>query len=125
LAWFEPIEIPKHFPRTPLHPFFKEIPMLIQILTQQPHMLGAILKGTPVWVWGLLAALLALGASQLPDRKLSLPRVTMVPIAMLGFALFGMVSAFGNSGQPGQRPRVPHSTSARPASVCPAVWFRC
>jgi hypothetical protein len=99
LAWFEPIEIPKHFPRTPLHPFFKEIPMLIQILTQQPHMLGAILKGTPVWVWGLLAALLALGASQLPDRKLSLPRVTMVPIAMLGFALFGMVSAFGNSGQ--------------------------
>lgn len=73
--------------------------MLIQILTQQPHMLGAIVKNTPVWVWGLLAALLALGLSQLIDRKISVQRVAIVPLGMLGFALYGMVSAFCNSGQ--------------------------
>ncbi len=73
--------------------------MLIQILTQQPHMLGAIVKNTPVWVWGLLAALLALGLSQLIDRKINVQRVAIVPLGMLGFALYGMVSAFGNSGQ--------------------------
>ncbi len=73
--------------------------MLIQILAQQPNMLAAIVKGTPVWVWGLLAALLALGLSQLADRNISLQRAAMVPLAMLGLAVYGMVSAFGNSGQ--------------------------
>ena len=35
--------------------------MLIQIATHQPQMLSAIVKHTPIWVWGLLAALLWLG----------------------------------------------------------------
>ena len=70
--------------------------MLIQILTHQPQMLTQIAKGTPVWVWGLLVALLALGISQLADRTPSLRRVVLVPVAMLGLALYGMVSAFSN-----------------------------
>ena len=35
--------------------------MLIQIATHQPRRLPAIVHHTPVWVWGLLAALLWLG----------------------------------------------------------------
>ncbi len=70
--------------------------MLIQILTHQPHMLTAIVKGTPIWVWGLLLVLLALGISQLADRRPSLRRVVLVPFAMFGFAIYGMVSAFGS-----------------------------
>ena len=35
--------------------------MLIQIATHQPRRLPAIVHHTPVWVWGLLTALLWLG----------------------------------------------------------------
>lgn len=75
--------------------------MLIQILTHQPQMLSNIVKGTPIWVWGLLTALLALGASQLADRSPSLRRVVLVPLAMLGLAIYGMLSAFGSGPQLG------------------------
>ena len=73
--------------------------MLIQILAQHPEAIGAIVQRTPGWVWGLLAALLALGLSQLKDRQVGLRRVAVMPIAWLGFAMYGMYSAFGNSGQ--------------------------
>ena len=79
--------------------------MLIQIITSQPllhnPMFSQIIKGTPLWVWGLLAALLALGLSQLAGRQLSLRRVILVPLAMLGLSLFGMLPAFGGTGQLG------------------------
>lgn len=79
--------------------------MLIQIITSQPllhnPMFSQIMKGTPLWVWGLLAALLALGLSQLAGRQLSLRRVILVPLAMLGLSLFGMLPAFGGTGQLG------------------------
>lgn len=75
--------------------------MLIQIITQHPEAIINIVKRTPIWVWGLLAALLALGASQLFGRQMSLRRVIITPLALLGFALYGMVSAFGSSGQLG------------------------
>lgn len=35
--------------------------MRIQIATHQPRRLPAIVHHTPIWVWGLLAALLWLG----------------------------------------------------------------
>ncbi|RYF35704.1 MAG: hypothetical protein EOO25_22150, partial [Comamonadaceae bacterium] len=35
--------------------------MLLQLITQQPQVVGTILKNTPVWVWGLLAGLSWLG----------------------------------------------------------------
>lgn len=75
--------------------------MLIQLITQHPEALGNIVKNTPPWVWGLLVALLALGISQLFNRQLTLRRVIVTPIAMLGLALYGIFSAFGNGGQLG------------------------
>ena len=75
--------------------------MLIQLLTQHPEALGSIVKNTPAWVWGLMAALLALGISQMADRELTLRRVIVTPIAMLGLSLYGIFSAFGNGGQLG------------------------
>lgn len=75
--------------------------MLIQLITHHPEAIVQIVKRTPTWVWGLLAALLALGASQLIGRQMSLRRVIIMPLALLGFAAYGMVSAFGSSGQLG------------------------
>lgn len=58
-------------------------------------MLVRILANTPIWVWGLLAALLALGASQLFTRSASLMRVMILPAAMTGLSLYGTLSVFG------------------------------
>jgi hypothetical protein len=75
--------------------------MLIQLLTQHPEALGRIVQQTPAWVWGLLAALLVLGISQLRSRTVGLRRMLMLPTAMLGLGLYGLVSAFGGHGQMG------------------------
>lgn len=58
-------------------------------------MLITILQNVPIWVWGLLAALIALGLSQRRDRSLTLTRATIVPVAMVGFSFFGVNSVFG------------------------------
>lgn len=71
--------------------------MLIQMLIDQPQMLGPVLKGTPPWVWGLLAALTWLGLGQARSRTVSLARVTFLPMAMTALSLWGTVSAFGAS----------------------------
>src|SRR5689334_21714271 len=71
--------------------------MLFQMLTSQPQMIGNILKQTPVWVWGLLAALIALGLSQARDRTASLNRILVMPVVMTGLSVWGMSSAFGAS----------------------------
>jgi hypothetical protein len=76
--------------------------MLIQLLTRHPEALGSIVRQTPTWVWGLLAALLALGASQLRRRSASLARVSALPVAMTVFSLWGTFAAFGNSPLLGQ-----------------------
>lgn len=60
--------------------------MLLQIITR-----------TPVWVFALLAMLLALGCSQTLPRAVSLKRLTIIPLAMTGLSLYGMVSAFHGS----------------------------
>ena len=72
--------------------------MLIQILLQRPEMLPAIARGTPVWVWGLLAGLVALGLTLTVARRASRARVLVMPIAMTAMSLQGMVSAFGANG---------------------------
>lgn len=69
--------------------------MLDDILLHHPEALVAMVRGTPPWVWGLLAALVALGASQLRDRAASLLRTSLVPVGMTLFSAWGMVSAFG------------------------------
>lgn len=73
--------------------------MLIQMLVHQPQMLGPVLKSTPPWVWGLLAALTALGLSQARTRSASLARITFMPVAMIALSLWGTASAFGSSPQ--------------------------
>lgn len=71
--------------------------MLIQLLIQQPQMLGPILKNTPSWVWGLAAALTALGLSQVRTRSVSALRMLLMPLAMTGLSLWGTISAFSHS----------------------------
>jgi hypothetical protein len=71
--------------------------MLIQLIAQQPQVLGSIVKNTPVWVWGLLAALLVLGTTQLRTRSVSALRMTLVPAAMTGMSLWSTISAFSSS----------------------------
>ena len=75
--------------------------MLLNLLIQQPHMLGKIIQSTPYWVWALLVALVWLGASQLFARNVSLVRAMVMPVAMTGLSVAGLVTAFGNSGQAG------------------------
>lgn len=72
--------------------------MLIGIVTQHPEAIPSILRGTPVWVWGLLAGLLALGASQVRGRQVSLQRVLVLPLIMALMALLGLASAFASNG---------------------------
>jgi hypothetical protein len=71
--------------------------MLIQLLIHQPQALGSVLKNTPTWVWGLLAALLALGLSQVRTRSVGQVRMALTPVAMTGLSLWGTASAFGHS----------------------------
>ena len=73
--------------------------MLMQLLTQHPEAVPTILAKTPAWVWGLLAGLLALGITQLRDSTPSLARVTVMPVAMTVFSIWGSFSAFGASPQ--------------------------
>jgi len=71
--------------------------MLIQLIAHHPEAVGPILRGTPTWVWGLLAALLAIGFSQVRDRTASLARVSFMPLAMGAFSAWGTLSALGSS----------------------------
>ena len=57
-------------------------------------MVMEILSRTPVWVWGLLAALLALGAAQTRDRHVAPSRLLMLPIALLALGLSSMAAGF-------------------------------
>ena len=53
-----------------------------------------IITQTPTWVWGILVLLLWLGLSQSVDRRATLRRVIVLPIAMTGLSLHGTFSAF-------------------------------
>jgi hypothetical protein len=56
----------------------------------------AIVQHTPVWVWGLLSALVAFGFSQTRTRQMSLLRVTILPLVMIALSASGVFSAFGH-----------------------------
>jgi preprotein translocase subunit SecF len=60
-------------------------------------MLAQIIIHTPLWVWGLLLALLALGLNQMVTRTVALRRTTFLPLAMVALSLYGTVSAFGTA----------------------------
>lgn len=57
-------------------------------------MLVQIIKGTPPWVWVLLAGLIALGAVQLRDRTMSAARLLILPVVMVLLSLLSTLSAF-------------------------------
>lgn len=63
-------------------------------------MFTSILQHTPIWVWGLFTALIALGLSQTRDREVTLLRVTILPLVMIALSLSGVVSAFGHAPLP-------------------------
>ncbi|WP_448174289.1 DUF6622 family protein [Rhizobacter fulvus] len=64
--------------------------------TRSCTMLIQIVLHTPGWVWGLFAALLALGLSQVRDRALSPLRIAILPLAMVALSLSGVLTAFGH-----------------------------
>jgi len=57
-------------------------------------MIVIILSHTPVWVWGLLAALMALGFSQTRQRRLAPSRLLILPLVLLGLGLWSMAPGF-------------------------------
>lgn len=73
--------------------------LLTQLLADHPEAIVDIVHHTPLWVGGVLAALLTLGASALRPRALPLGRLLAMPLVMAGLALWGVQSAFGASGR--------------------------
>ena len=73
--------------------------MLISLLTQHPEALPSILARTPIWVWALLAGLIALGASQLFHRRASIARTALLPVSMAALSVYSLASALSASGQ--------------------------
>lgn len=71
--------------------------MLLQLITTHPESIGPIVRQTPPWVWGLFAALLALGLSQLRARTAGRRRVIVLPAAMGLFSVLGTWTALGRS----------------------------
>ena len=60
-------------------------------------MLLQIVQHTPVWVWGLFAALVALGLSQVRTREVSMVRMTILPLVLLALSFTGVVSTFAHA----------------------------
>lgn len=59
-------------------------------------MLIAIVHHTPIWVWGVFSALIALGLAQTRPQEMGLLRVTVLPLAMIALSLSGVLSSFGH-----------------------------
>ncbi|CAN5841224.1 hypothetical protein BH11PSE13_BH11PSE13_16450 [soil metagenome] len=64
-------------------------------------MLLQIITHTPRWVFGLFVLLVWIGCKQLVSGSVSLVKVTVMPIAMTGLAIYGVASAFGASNAAG------------------------
>ena len=73
--------------------------LLTTMLSQHPEAALDIVRGTPAWVGALLAALIVLGLSATRARSASPARLALLPVAMLGLALWGVQSAFATSGR--------------------------
>jgi hypothetical protein len=60
-------------------------------------MAWAILWNTPLWVWSILAVLLALGLVQARNRKVSGLLILVLPATMIPLSLYGVAASFGAS----------------------------
>lgn len=58
-------------------------------------MLNKIFTNTPIWVWGVLLGLIALGISQSVARVVSLKRLLILPVVMSILSILGTASVFG------------------------------
>ena len=54
-----------------------------------------ILTHTPLWVWGVLALLVVLGAMQMRDHVLTRARLLLAPIGLGVYSLWSSLAAFG------------------------------
>jgi hypothetical protein len=63
-------------------------------------MFTSIVQHTPVWVWGLFTAVIALGLSQTRDREVTLVRITILPLVLIALSMSGVLSAFGHAPLP-------------------------
>ena len=96
--------------------------MLITLVVHHPQALLQIVQQTPSWVWGLMAALLWLGASQLFDRTAGLRRVLLMPVAMAVLSIYGLASAFPGAAQTGAAVGLWALAAITTASL--ALWFQ-
>ncbi len=62
--------------------------------------ISAVLVHTPLWVWGLLALLIAAGLAQTRAQRLSLQRAMALPALMLGLSLWGVLANFAGPAAP-------------------------
>ena len=60
-------------------------------------MLSQILAQTPIWVFALFAALVALGLSQMRTREVPIARAAILPLVMVALSLAGTLNAFPGS----------------------------
>lgn len=58
-------------------------------------MIVDILQHTPVWVFGIFVALVALGARRVRATRIGVRQLLILPLAMTGYSLFGLAHAFG------------------------------
>lgn len=56
----------------------------------------SILQHTPSWVWAVLLILLWRGLSQARPHRITLRRLSILPLVMLGLSLWGVTSTFGS-----------------------------
>lgn len=66
--------------------------MLMQLLLEQPGVALTIVRRTPLWVWGLLAGLIALALSQWRDRQIGLRRAVLPSLGLTLFSLFSLAA---------------------------------
>lgn len=59
------------------------------------HFVATVVKNTPLWVWVLLAALVALGLRQARDQTLSGARLWTLPLTFSVLSLVGLGQSFG------------------------------
>ena len=54
-----------------------------------------IIKHTPLWVWGVLAAITLLGLHQMRDHVIPRARLLLAPVGLGGYSLWGATAVFG------------------------------
>jgi hypothetical protein len=57
--------------------------------------IAQIIQHTPLWVWGILAAITLLGALQWRDHEMTRVRLLMAPLGLGGYSLWSAGAVFG------------------------------